>query len=401
MLGQEWARSWYLLLGMIRWDRFVDCERLSIGSNLFANIAVTWPLFIVVGEVYFAWRLFSARFRLVTADDCDPLAGVEVVIPAHNEALLLPRLLSALAHQQGVDFEVTVIDDRSTDATGQIALSHGARVLRLDRRRGNNPKAGALSVWSPRPGVETVVFMDADVDLVAEDALAKLVGLARSHPDDLVSVQPFHRMFRWYEQFAFYPNLVSLIASGAFSALGPGSSRATFGPVLCCQVVRYQEVGGHVAILESVLDDQALGERFWRWGGRTILLAGRGWIEFRMYPAGFASLFEGFRKNVARGALMVRGAGAGVAILMVAAQLSALVVIATSASKVLLLAVAVLAVTCASNTLVARRIGTFWWSSVVLQLLYLPVFVWIVATSGFDLVRGQTKWRGQSMRTRR
>ncbi len=362
---------------------------------------MAWPLIIVIAEFYFAWRLFSVSSNVVISDVYESSTGVEVVIPAHNEALALPTLLSALSRQHGVDFEVTVIDDRSTDATGQIARSHGARVLRLDWRRGNNPKAGALSAWSPMQGVETVVFLDADVDLVTEDALAKLVSLARGHPGDLVSVQPFHRMVRWYEQFAFYPNLVSLIASGAFSALGAGSSRATFGPVLCCQVARYLEVGGHVAILESVLDDQALGERFRRLGGRTILLAGRGWIEFRMYPAGFASLLEGFRKNVARGALMVRGAGAGVATLMVVAQLSALVAIATSASRDLPLAVAVLAVICAFNSLVARRIGTFQLTSVVLQLLYLPVFVWMVATSGFDLVRGQTKWRGQSMRTRR
>jgi 4,4'-diaponeurosporenoate glycosyltransferase len=329
------------------------------------------------------------------------MTGVEVVIPAHNEALVLPKLLVSLSRQQGVNFEVIVIDDRSTDATGQVARSYGAQVLRLDLRHGNNPKAGAISAWSPGKGVETIVFLDADVDLVASDALSKLVRLARSSPSDLVSVQPYHRMTQWYEQFTFYPNLVSIVASGAFSVLRSGSSRATFGPVLCCQVSRYRQVGGHAAILESVLDDQALGERFRSCGGHTILLAGRGWIEFRMYPAGFASLLEGFRKNVARGALSVRGVAAVVATLMIVAQLSALVTIATSGSKGLILATAVVAITCSVNTLVARRIGTFRWASVLLQLIYLPVFIWIVATSGFDLVRGQTRWRGQSMKTRR
>lgn len=322
------------------------------------------------------------------------------MIPANNEALVLPKLLDALTRQRGVKFDVTVIDDRSTDATGQVALSYGVDVLRLDSRRGNNPKAGAISAWTPKPNVQTVLFLDADVDLLAVDALSKLVRLARSNPGDLISVQPFHRMYRWYEQFAFYPNLVSLIASGAFGPFGAGWSHATFGPVICCQVTRYLEVGGHAAISESVLDDQALGELYRSSGGRTILLAGRGWIEFRMYPAGFASLREGFRKNVARGALMVRGVGALIATLMVVAQLSAIMTVLTSGRRYLLAATAVLGIVCLVNTLVTRRIGAFWWTSLFLQLIYLSFFVWIVAESVFDLLRGHTRWRGQPMRTR-
>lgn len=57
-----------------------------------------------------------------------------VVIPAYNEAALLPACLSSLARQDvagGV--EVIVVDNASTDATAMVARAFGARVLREDR----------------------------------------------------------------------------------------------------------------------------------------------------------------------------------------------------------------------------------------------------------------------------
>ncbi|WP_298208236.1 glycosyltransferase [Ferrimicrobium sp.] len=356
---------------------------------------------MVVWEIYFTWRLFFPQRIDQVLSPRVPLDGVEVVIPAHNEAATLPKLLASLDAQKGVNALVTVIDDRSSDETCAIAQSLGVEVLQLHDRRGNNPKAGALSNWIPKGTTETVVFLDADVDLVEAHALVRLVAVARGRPNDLISVQPYHRMGRWYEQFAFFPNLVSMVASGAFGAFGLGYSAATFGPVLCCQVAQYQRVGGHAVVMDSVLDDQALGQRFRGAGGHTVLFGGRGWVEFRMYANGFGQLLEGFRKNVAKGALMVRGFGALLATLMVVGQLSALATLASVGVKGLPAALVVIGLVCLVNTLVARRIGAFHWSSVCFQLVYLPIFLWMVATSGFDLLRGMTTWKGQAMRTRR
>lgn len=54
---------------------------------------------------------------------------ISVVIPALNEADYLPRALGSLNAQTFRDFEIIVADNGSTDATAQIALSHGARVI--------------------------------------------------------------------------------------------------------------------------------------------------------------------------------------------------------------------------------------------------------------------------------
>lgn len=370
-------------------------------------VSVYWPLLAVVAETIGGWRLLfpvgmnphieAAIGELAQWDE----GVVEVVIPARNEAVSLPYLLASLASQEGVRFRTTVIDDRSSDATIQVAGSFGCRVLRVQERLGNNPKAAALAAWTPLASTRIVIFLDADVKLVDSRALSRLVAEAGLHPKDLISVQPFHRMVRAYEQAAFFPNLIAVIASGAFLPTRRSQSRAAFGPVLCCWVERYREIGGHRAVTDAILDDQALGARFRDAGGSVLLMAGRGWIEFRMYPNGFASLLEGFRKNLVTGAFSVRGVGALVATFIVVAELAAAVALARSGWSRLPAASAVLGIVCLATTLTARRIGSFRWYSVVAQLAYLVIFLWLVASSGVDVLRGQTHWRGQTMRMRR
>ena len=56
---------------------------------------------------------------------------ISIVIPAHNEQMILPHCLAALSEQSERDFELTVVDSASTDRTHLVARSLGARVIRL------------------------------------------------------------------------------------------------------------------------------------------------------------------------------------------------------------------------------------------------------------------------------
>ena len=87
--------------------------------------------------------------------DSQPLS---FVLPAKNEerglSLSLPKLRAAFP-----DAEIIVVDDGSTDSTGEIALSFGARVVRHPISMGNGAaiKSGARAASHP-----IIVFMDAD-----------------------------------------------------------------------------------------------------------------------------------------------------------------------------------------------------------------------------------------------
>ena len=60
------------------------------------------------------------------------------IVPAWNEEALLPAALQALhvsARGAGVDYEIIVADDASTDRTASVAAEHGARVVACEHRQ--------------------------------------------------------------------------------------------------------------------------------------------------------------------------------------------------------------------------------------------------------------------------
>ncbi|MDX6412949.1 MAG: poly-beta,6-N-acetyl-D-glucosamine synthase, partial [Gaiellaceae bacterium] len=68
---------------------------------------------------------------------------VVVVIPAHNEAILIGEALESLAAQTRIADEVIVIADRCSDLTSQVAVAHSATARLTIQNRDN--KAGALN----------------------------------------------------------------------------------------------------------------------------------------------------------------------------------------------------------------------------------------------------------------
>ncbi len=103
---------------------------------------------------------------------------VSFIIPAHNEAAYLGESLAALHHAArplGGDYEVIVANDASTDATGDIARSYGARVVDVNRRQISAVRNAGAAVASG----DTFVFVDADTLLPARTLRDALRALRR------------------------------------------------------------------------------------------------------------------------------------------------------------------------------------------------------------------------------
>jgi glycosyltransferase involved in cell wall biosynthesis len=101
---------------------------------------------------------------------------ISFVIPAHNEAALIGRTLSAL-HSSGQaarePYEVVAVDDASTDGTGTIAREHGARVVVVNFRRiAATRNAGAREAVG-----ELLFFVDADTVVPARALRAAVRSL--------------------------------------------------------------------------------------------------------------------------------------------------------------------------------------------------------------------------------
>jgi glycosyltransferase involved in cell wall biosynthesis len=108
-----------------------------------------------------------------------------IVIPAHNEAANIGRVLGAVA---ATSLDTVVIVDACTDETAAVARSWGARVIEISAGDKGTAMAAGLAV----AGGDDTLFIDADLEgllpqhvaalATAEPAAGMVVGLRQSSP---------------------------------------------------------------------------------------------------------------------------------------------------------------------------------------------------------------------------
>lgn len=99
-------------------------------------------------------------------------ADLSVVIPAYNEARRLGPTLDRVAAYlggRGVDYEIVVVDDGSTDATAELVSRHPAPGLRLVRQPENRGKGAALRAGVAAAAGARVLLTDADLSTPIAD----------------------------------------------------------------------------------------------------------------------------------------------------------------------------------------------------------------------------------------
>lgn len=104
-----------------------------------------------------------------------------IVVPAHDEAATIGRVVAAAARHA----PVLVVDDGSADGTADLARAAGAEVLRHPRRLGKGAALRTGLAAARARGATHVVTLDGDGQHVPDD-VATLLAAARHAPDAIV-----------------------------------------------------------------------------------------------------------------------------------------------------------------------------------------------------------------------
>lgn len=360
---------------------------------------------IVVISGFAAGLLLLVRLRTPRTLGLHPNVSrpVSVIIPARNEEASLPHLLRSISAQGLAAAEVIVVDDGSTDATAAAVRNAGFRLIEAPA-----PPPGWLGKpWACQVGADAavsdlLVFLDSDV-VLEPDGLARLVQAhAAIAGEGVLSVQPFHRTERNYEQLSLYPNLISMMATGQFAAHPALAAPMAFGPCVLTTAVAYRAAGGHAGVRGEVLEDLHLGRAFGRAGRPVRCLAGGSAVSFRMYPDGPRQLVEGWTKNLAGGAALVRPLSLVLSVWWVTASVSAALgglgeaVRAGSGRPAAWLPLLLFTLMAAQVALFARRIGSFrWWAGPLFPLLLGGFLVLFVRSAVHRSLRRRVTWRGR------
>jgi glycosyltransferase involved in cell wall biosynthesis len=361
----------------------------------------------VVGSVLLRWLLgwlLALRLPSLPAARLEGTVRVSVLIPARNEQDTLPHLLKALERQTLQPVEVIVIDDHSEDRTAEVAA--GAAAFLPIRVVQPPPLAPGWcgKTWALHHGVlassgDVLVFLDADTEPGAE-FLDSLLAQHRAL-GGLVSVQPYHRTEKPYEQLSLLFNLVGLLAV----PLGPGCGVA-FGPAMATSRSDYARSGGHAAVAGRVVEDWFLAHCYQRAGLPVSAFTGDGQIAYRMYPGGLGDLVVGFDKNFATAAAEVRWPWMLAVVLWLSGLFwaawclpAALLGWPLLGDRSLLTNGLIYAAYALQLLLISRRVGRFPWIPLIFPvpvLFFLGVFVLAI----LNLERGQVRWKGRTVQTR-
>src|SRR5437899_3833795 len=105
----------------------------------------------------------------------EPLPGVTVLIPAHNEENVIVQTVSSVLLSDYPDLHIIVVNDGSADKTGELLDANFSResCVRIIHQV-NRGKAAALNVAMSQAKTEIVVTIDADTE-IEPDAIRKLV----------------------------------------------------------------------------------------------------------------------------------------------------------------------------------------------------------------------------------
>jgi len=267
--------------------------------------AVAWG-YLVAGHGGY-WR--TSQWLPPLTRDPDTWPDVVAVVPARNEAEMLPATLPGLLGQEYPGaLTVVVVDDRSSDGTAEVAAKlGGGRPLRVVA--GTPAPAGwAGKVWAMAQGLGTaglspaadagpepggyVLFTDADIAWQA-GTLRDLVTAAESDDRDLVSQMALLRTATGWERIvvpAFVYFFAQLYPFRRVNVPGSRTAAAAGG----CMLVRrgaLEKSGGLAPISGALIDDVAMGRMIKRQRGRCWLGLSRQVVSVRPYPR-LASLWQ-------------------------------------------------------------------------------------------------------------
>jgi 4,4'-diaponeurosporenoate glycosyltransferase len=228
---------------------------------------------------------------------------VSVIIPARNEETMLPILLDSLLAQISSADEIVVVVGPSEDKTLAVAQKQNVTVI----QSGPTPEGWIGKSWACHQGAslavgEIFIFLDADT-FIEKDGFKKILD-TYLESGGVITLQPYHRIQRLYEQLSAFFNIIEMAGMGTFSIMGNRFEPiGLFGPCLVMSRKLYFESGGHLHVKSKVVEDLALGARIKKLKAPIFCFGGKDSISFRMYPDNLGQLVDGWSKGFASGAV--------------------------------------------------------------------------------------------------
>jgi cellulose synthase/poly-beta-1,6-N-acetylglucosamine synthase-like glycosyltransferase len=237
----------------------------------------------------------------------DRWPSISLIAPGRNEERNIEVAVRSLLEIDYPDLEITLVNDRSTDKTGEILDRLAAEFPRLNVVHIKELPAGwlgknhAMQVGADRSRGEWLLFTDADI-IFEPTTLKRAIGYALANDLDHLAATPDTRMPSWLLHaftvtfaiyFAIYFRIWAVRDPKSQAHVGIGAFNLVKAGV-------YREVEGHQRIKMRPDDDLKLGKIIKLAGHKQDVVHGSGMVMVEWYH-NVGALIRGLEKNAFAG----------------------------------------------------------------------------------------------------
>jgi len=270
--------------------------------NLFIT-AVLFVLFMIC-----IWNLLILRNRKYAPIPDDKLPFVSVLVPARNEELNIESVLNSLLSQDYPNYELIVLNDSSTDSTGEIIQRIKNNFPDLTVLNGKPLEEGwtgkcfaCRQLYEASKG-DFILFTDADT-VHKPGSLRDSLTIAVNRRADMLTLFPEMTMVSAAEKLLMPMlmfTLMTLLPLYFTDKKGYTKFSAGIGPFMLFSRKAYETIGTHSAVKSALVEDVWLSRKIKEAGLKLVIADGSGVFSVRMYRS-LKDIWNGFSKNIFAG----------------------------------------------------------------------------------------------------
>lgn len=252
----------------------------------------------------YANRLFSRLRDLPLPDEQMKLPRVSLVAPARNEERNIDRAVRSLLNLDYPDLQITLVNDRSTDSTGEILDRLSREFPQLNVVHLTELPAGwlgknhAMQHGADRSDGEWLLFTDADI-IFEPTTLRRAIRYASENNVDHLAAAPVARMPSWLlRSFVTTFAFLFLIFVRAWGIRNPNSTaHVGIGAFNLVRRDVFEKIDGFRPIAMRPDDDLKLGKLVKLRGFRQDLVIGGGGMVVVEWYGSLWEMVRGLEKN--------------------------------------------------------------------------------------------------------
>ena len=273
------------------------------------------PLGVATGTSTTSGQLQTARSRgdtqvIVTTQARAMEPFVSILVPARDEEDCIEACIRSLVEQEYARLEVLVLDDQSGDDTALIVQRLTDELPERQKARLRLLKGGELPPgWigknfacqqlAQQARGEYLLFTDADT-IHAPEMLQTVINYMQQTKVQLLTGQPEQVLGSVGERLIVPLLNFTILTLLPVALIGrrPEPSLATGnGQLLFFQRAAYEEIGGHAAVKDRILEDVLLARKIKAAGYRMAFVDALELVQCRMYHS-WRDVWAGFSKNL-------------------------------------------------------------------------------------------------------